>query len=347
MVEKVIPEMMLYEHIRNKLDNDGVLRDVAKDSDIIWQQMPLEYFNTLINTKSLYTKSHSAFRDYDEKKLVQYMDTCYYLEKSNSKYSDLKEILNKIDNNTYISCWYNSKDLSDIVFKQYTGSDTGVAIGTTVEALINCLEVASKSNKCHVGNVQYIYHNELEKEKIFENTQIICPFFLKGMQFYADNEFRVCVKTDNVQFNGNLKISLKKLIKQIAIRNDGIYKDMRDCEIAEIFNRKINRIGLSVGKVVRENGFIIMEMRKSGMKLLNGKYDSTKQRAVLLQGNRWLNYRRYTTTMRLEMLLTGGVLVTDAQFYDGLYFSWMARNNEIADFIKFANNTNLFKIMQI
>ncbi|MDE7244936.1 MAG: hypothetical protein K2O18_13320 [Oscillospiraceae bacterium] len=62
--------------------------------------------------------------------------------------------------------------------------------------------------------------------------------------------------------------------------------------------------------------------------LLSGKYDSTKQRAVLLNGDRLRNYRSYTATMRLELLLTGQLVFTDAQFFDGLYFHWLAADKE-------------------
>ena len=60
--------------------------------------------------------------------------------------------------------------------------------------------------------------------------------------------------------------------------------------------------------------------------LLSGKYDSTKQRAVLLNGDRLRNFKSYTATMRLELLLTGHLILTDAQFFDGLYFHWVAHD---------------------
>lgn len=62
--------------------------------------------------------------------------------------------------------------------------------------------------------------------------------------------------------------------------------------------------------------------------LLSGKYDSTKQRAVLLNNDRYVNYISYTMTMRLELLLTGRLVFTDAQFCDGLYFHWLANNDD-------------------
>lgn len=70
--------------------------------------------------------------------------------------------------------------------------------------------------------------------------------------------------------------------------------------------------------------------------LLSGKYDSTKQRAVLLNGDRQRNYQSYTLTMRMELLLTGHLVLTDAQFFDGLYFHWLAKNaDEFRAFKKF------------
>lgn len=62
--------------------------------------------------------------------------------------------------------------------------------------------------------------------------------------------------------------------------------------------------------------------------LLSGKYDSTKQKAVLLNGDRYLNFKSYTATMRLELLLTGKLIFTDAQFFDGLYFHWLSEDSD-------------------
>lgn len=69
-------------------------------------------------------------------------------------------------------------------------------------------------------------------------------------------------------------------------------------------------------------------MNNESCGLLSGKYDSTKQRAVLLNNDRYVNYISYTMTMRLELLLTGRLVFTDAQFCDGLYFHWLANNDD-------------------
>ena len=67
--------------------------------------------------------------------------------------------------------------------------------------------------------------------------------------------------------------------------------------------------------------------------LYSCRYDSTKQRSLILANSE--NYKKYTISMRLEMLLAGTIVITDAQWYDGLYFSRMIQNGEFDDFIGF------------
>ena len=86
-------------------------------------------------------------------------------------------------------------------------------------------------------------------------------------------------------------------------------------------------------------------------KWYSGKYDSVKQYIVLkhyLTGNYSQEqnsnlltpseeqmYRRYITSMRVEMVYAGKIVVTDAQWYDGRIFSLMCKiPNEFSDFTK-------------
>lgn len=68
--------------------------------------------------------------------------------------------------------------------------------------------------------------------------------------------------------------------------------------------------------------------------MLSGKYDSTKQRAILMNGDRLRNYRRYNATLRMEILLTGGVVLTDSQFLDGLFFMWITQHGDEYEYFK-------------
>lgn len=66
----------------------------------------------------------------------------------------------------------------------------------------------------------------------------------------------------------------------------------------------------------------------------SGKYDSTKQQQVMSSVSGILKYK---TSIRFEMLLSGMVVITDAQWYDGAFFANMATNddNEFDDFVSF------------
>lgn len=67
----------------------------------------------------------------------------------------------------------------------------------------------------------------------------------------------------------------------------------------------------------------------------SAKYDSTKQSEVMGKKNGMLKYK---TSIRFEMLLAERIVITDAQWYDGLFFAEMtAQNNgeEFNEFIKF------------
>lgn len=69
--------------------------------------------------------------------------------------------------------------------------------------------------------------------------------------------------------------------------------------------------------------------------LYSCKYDSTRQRSLIFSNTK--NYNKYTISMRLEMLLASTLVITDAQWYDGLYFSKMIQNGEFDDFISFVS----------
>ena len=78
--------------------------------------------------------------------------------------------------------------------------------------------------------------------------------------------------------------------------------------------------------------------------LFSGKYDSTKQNTVLLQGAKLENYLSYNVTLRMEILLTSKVVLTDTQFIDGMYFHWMAQHGtEFESFRKLINKFIVIK----
>lgn len=67
--------------------------------------------------------------------------------------------------------------------------------------------------------------------------------------------------------------------------------------------------------------------------IFGNKYDSMKQRYILMRGDRQYNYNRYNTSLKYDMLLWGKVTITDAQYFDGMLFTQMIENGHFCDFI--------------
>jgi len=79
-----------------------------------------------------------------------------------------------------------------------------------------------------------------------------------------------------------------------------------------------------------------------GSKWYSGKYDSMKQ-AACLQGCKYEKHnfmQKYSASMRFEWFFTGQLTITDAQWYDGTYFSELSKSEDFKYFINFAKQDN-------
>ena len=177
----------------------------------------------LIDNECLYMKNYMEYSDYEEKKKVAYFENLK--TKSKDRYNELEQSM-------YVSCWYNSKDLSDMAFNQYTGGFGGIAIGTTVKDLLESLEenfdAIEHIERIYVANTQYISENE---KNIFPENDFILPIFLKDIRFRGDNEFRVCVKIDEKQkpqLSRYLELRKNKLAEVSQIARDKIEDNIKD-----------------------------------------------------------------------------------------------------------------------
>ncbi len=85
-------------------------------------------------------------------------------------------------------------------------------------------------------------------------------------------------------------------------------------------------------------------VESNSISLYSTKYDSMKQRYILMNGNREYNYRCYNATLKLEMLLFGKVTITDSQYYDGLLFKEMMDRGDFDDFITCSHKYDSLKI---
>lgn len=203
---------LLNGEIRKKLDADGLLWPAANETDVIWQQMTLENFNCLLTNEQLYFKAYGEFSDYDEMKLHEFV-RC----QSGELKDRLVSMYDELEKHMFISCWYNSRYLSDVIFKTYAKSDSGIAIGTTVKELedqLNKNNLSGEIDNIVSGNVQYISQRLLQSEDspLFDPSQVYAPIFIKGLQFEPDHEFRVCCfrsEPEELIFNSRENVEMR------------------------------------------------------------------------------------------------------------------------------------------
>lgn len=203
---------LLNGDIRKHLDADGLLRPAANETDVIWQQMTLEKFNCLLTNEQLYFKAYGEYSDYDEVKLHEFV-RC----KSGEIKDRLVSMYDEIERHMFISCWYNSRYLSDVIFKTYAKGDSGIAIGTTVKELEDQLSGNSFSDEISnivSGNVQYVPQRFLQSgdNPPFDPSQVYAPIFMKGLQFEPDHEFRVCCfrrEPKDLTFNSKENVAMR------------------------------------------------------------------------------------------------------------------------------------------
>lgn len=208
---------LLHESMRRKLQE--YLRPMANDDDRVWQQMTFENFVRLIDNKRLYYKAYGEYSDYDEIKLREFVKAhlkeAHLGEDFKGEIEEtLRDMYDKFERKIFISCWYNSPDLSDVVFKIYARGNSGIAVGTRVSALrAQMYNAQERYNNGHAdnkirniicANVQYLPQRYIQEEELFEPAQVYAPVFMKGLQFKMDNEFRVCLekeKSEEYRYN--------------------------------------------------------------------------------------------------------------------------------------------------
>lgn len=222
----------------NKLNNHYRCHGESDfESSMIWQQMSIEFFYNLLNKNKLFFRRMNEYDSKDERS-IEFFKTTYqnYLGPNNKK----KIIIDDFSNTVYLSCWYHSDNLTDVIFKEYTKGSAGVAIGTDVQTLIENIQ-HNDENELMVGDVVYLSDKVCETKVLTNLSDLITPLFLKSENHNDDREFRlVYLANSYYQNNGRfsntsiteagkkkkteyLKVDIHSLIKYIAVRKDDNY----------------------------------------------------------------------------------------------------------------------------
>lgn len=180
------------------------LRPMANDDDLVWQQMTFENFAKLLSGEGLYLRAYDEYSEFDEMRLADFIKSNskgYSFTDSGKVHDEIERLYNTIERKLYISCWYNSPDLSDIVFRTYAKGNSGIAVGARVKDVCSLFDKAEKEEEeidnIVCANVQYVPQNNLRNMELFELSQVYAPVFMKGLQFKMDNEFRICVEKND------------------------------------------------------------------------------------------------------------------------------------------------------
>ena len=242
----------------------------------VWQQMSINYFHNLLMRKTLYFKRFSDFNRRDERP-VEFYKKAFFAEKEISD-TYKKKLISQFSDMVYISCWYQSENLTDIVFKEYAKGSVGVAIGTDVETLLSQLSGykggADGKNRAQdelfYGDTLYLSDKFGSKLTLEHAADLITPIFLKSENHNDDREFRLAYVKNSCYIQpsrfSSMEIDpsglekdhididirdIKSLIKRVAIRNDD------QCTM-ELTKHLLNYFGFQIKKVVSIDGFDIL-----------------------------------------------------------------------------------------
>lgn len=357
-----VPMLLSNERIKKMdLDSTFTVTRPAKYSDRLWNCMSID------QCENKYSKFESLFNN-----------GIYFNKFSNytSSHINATELTSKTfyngnttgftDESMFISCWMNHPKLTEQHFLCYA-QENGIAVGTTVEKLIayceggsvvfgkgednyytdgeNTLPVSAET--IYVGNVQYLNFSEAIKNNKIPASSVI-PFFLKENYYVSDKEYRICIHGNSLASYYYIKNNngIASLIDTIVCSTDTIKK------IVPFLSKKGLSVDGGTAIAIDNNNsdsaikcFKVKSINKCEVKsvsLFGGKYDSMKQHKILTNYNRLKSYLTYVATLRLELILTGRIILTDAMFLDGMLFAWMSEDkrpgtkNELTAFLNFA-----------
>lgn len=225
-----------YEYIDTEQQKTLGRRALPGEQKFFWQHMLAEYFYKLLGSKSIYLRSMA---DYDQYENKPELDPFELLRPFLADQGTVGPAINKLKEVTYISCWYGCDDLSQRMFEQFTHGGNGVAIKTTSQKIIGCLEMLQKKSPMenyYFGPVIYIRDHQphfLKQKQIIESDKgkqigTVAPFFLKESRYRDEEEYRILCRIprnlntgfffgEPEKISPNISISLCDFIEGIAV----------------------------------------------------------------------------------------------------------------------------------
>lgn len=134
-----------------------------------------------------------------------------------------QKVFQNFKEKTFLNCWHISEYESESMWKLYSHSNLGIAIKSTIEKLINSIQVEERYN-IYIGEINYldyendsfnfgnVFHYFLNKRKSFEHEKE-----LRALVSHAIENPKRKANEPYDEFGINIKVDINELIEDIYI----------------------------------------------------------------------------------------------------------------------------------
>jgi len=211
---------------RFALNRQMLLKKTTRSSDTIWQHMRVEYFESLLDKSKLCFKPISSYNYELERNPLTYVYNIS--EMFSSEPLRLQVAFDKLNTNSYLSCWYRNAHIVTGIYNRFTSSANGkhdprggVAIRVSVSKLSKYLNSISLPNYNLIFNLGLVYYIPLAsiekhvipnfKRELKKNHSIssYIPYYFKKTNYGDENEFRIMLQVLEVS-NPGKKVVIDK-----------------------------------------------------------------------------------------------------------------------------------------
>ena len=153
--------------------------DLPPPEEVLWKYLDFTKFVALLDTKALFFARIDKLEDRFEGTLFKAIEPRCSPE--------FKRAVEKLRPLVGVNCWHANDYESDAMWKMY-GAETGVAIRTTCQDLINSF--TGTSSAVHIGQIQYVDYDKVDIPLEAVEKNILPLFLYKRKHFEHEREVR-------------------------------------------------------------------------------------------------------------------------------------------------------------
>lgn len=192
------------------------------DDQIVWKYFQYKNFIKMLETKTLYMGRADLYEDKREFLATELHAHCFKMS-----VEDLQKSVDRIKENTYLSCWTMLEHESYLMWKAYSDLNTGIVVQSTPKRIMDSY---SGDDHIVIGKVSYIDESTHSAQPFGAPLNWYYLVFSK-LWFYEDErELRLSFE-DFTKTGSNVKpINLETLITGIRVApkaNDAFFEKIQ------------------------------------------------------------------------------------------------------------------------